>query len=461
MAVAATAAAYTSRLAVHSDCGHLQGKEVCGRMRRMVLCLILAAMLLCPAALAEAGVRVESVEAEVTAGHSLPPLVRDRMNRSVSTIADQLLSGQDVAVVTENCAADEQLIREVFDKVLVGYTVQQVSILPAEHTRVQVQLLPWADVIQAVKVETTVEGMPPQIERLVRQDLAGVDQVFYDALIGLPTAASDWTNGVLKHHLNDYLAVHLPEFRADFELQPDKQASVMLVVYPKLPVVRTVDLSMRSDTIPSFTLLGHRELAQDKVDDLVGVPVSFVQRHQAELEDNIRQELDGLPDFRALHMKTTVDLQAAEQLHLISRSNSSRYRLRLTGWQDIGRRGTVHHDADDNLLFRLHAGRMLSGQDEFFLLLDVMPQQMDWDWQLGLDRRLNSRFHSQLRYDARQKRFVFGGWQQLAPRWQLRYEYRVADHLGEAGLRYKMHDFLSLEYVVDREQSWLRIIGDF
>lgn len=235
----------------------------------------------------------------------------------------------------------------------------------------------------------------------------------------------------------------------------------MLMVYPKLPVIRTVDLSMRSDTIPNFTLLGHRELAQDKVDDLVGVPVSFVRRHQAELEDDIRQELDGLSDFRALHMKTEVDIQAAEQLRLMSRSNSSRYRLRLTGWQDIGRRGTIHHDADDNLLFRVHAGRMMSGQDEFFLLFDVMPQQMNWDWQLGLDRRLNSRFHSQLRYDARQKRLIFGGWQQLAPRWQLRYEYRTADHLGEAGLRYKMHDFLSLEYVVDREQNWLRIIGDF
>ena len=29
--------------------------------------------------------------------------------------------------------------------------------------------------------------------------------VFQAALTGLPTAASDWTNGVLKHHLNDYL----------------------------------------------------------------------------------------------------------------------------------------------------------------------------------------------------------------------------------------------------------------
>ncbi|MCH3959571.1 MAG: hypothetical protein LKE51_09315 [Selenomonas sp.] len=52
------------------------------------------------------------------------------MNRSVQTIADQLLSGQDVSLVTGSCSAKEQLIREVFDKVLVGYTVQQVIIVP-------------------------------------------------------------------------------------------------------------------------------------------------------------------------------------------------------------------------------------------------------------------------------------------------------------------------------------------
>ena len=66
-----------------------------------------------------------------------------------------------------------------------------------------------------------------------------------------------------------------------------------------------------------------------------------------------------------------------------------------------------------------------------------------------------------VRYDMRAKRFVLGASQQLAPRWLLRYEYRFADHLGEVGLRYKVHDFLSLEYVLDRHQNWLRVIGDF
>ena len=214
--------------------------------------------------------RVEKVTAVVTAADSMPPLVQKRMQQSVQAIAGQLIDGQTVAWVEASCQQKEQLIHEVFDKVLVGYTVCQVTIHPAAETKVEVLLLPWSDVITQVDVDVQVEGMPLRMESLVRRDLAEVDTVFRDALTGLPTAATDWTNGVLKHHLNDYLASHLPEFRGDFEIDPESEAKVKLVVYPKLPVVRTVDLSMRSDTVPNVTLLARREVMQDKVDDLSG-----------------------------------------------------------------------------------------------------------------------------------------------------------------------------------------------
>ena len=145
---------------------------------------------------------------------------------------------------------DAALIREVFDKVLVGYTVTGAEVVPGETARVQVALVPWADRVQTVNVETHVDGMPPEVESMVRQDLAGVEQVFDHALLGLPIAAADWTNGVLKREVNHYLDEHLPEFRADFDVTADTAAQVKLTVYPRVPVVRTVDLSMRSNTMP-------------------------------------------------------------------------------------------------------------------------------------------------------------------------------------------------------------------
>ena len=74
----------------------------------------------------------------------------------------------------------------------------RVDVFPGEETRVEVRLLPWADVIRRVAVETTVEGMSPEVEAMARRDLAAVEKVFEESLLGLPVAASDWTNGVLK-----------------------------------------------------------------------------------------------------------------------------------------------------------------------------------------------------------------------------------------------------------------------
>lgn len=405
--------------------------------------------------------RVDSVTARVTAGASLPPLVQARMQDSVTAIATQLLGGKKLSELQASRAAQERIIHEVFDKVLVGYTVERVTITPGAATTVEVALLPWSETIASVTVDTTVEGMPPRIERLVRADLAGVDEVFASALTGLPTAATDWTNGVLKHRLNDFLAEHLPEFRADFELEPDTAASVRLMIYPRLPVVRTVDLSMRSDTVPNFTLLAHRQEMQDRVNDLVGVPVDFVARHHDELAAGFAAELDSASDYRSIALRTTVSYDAAERLHLMSRSDTTRFRFRLTGWQDIARGDKGGHDKADNLNFRFHAGTMLSQQDELFALLDIAPVEMNWSWNLGYDRLIYPWLHGVMRYDMRAKRFIVGGYVRPLERVTLRYEHRFADGISEFGLAYQLHDFLAVEYALDNHQRWLRLIGSF
>lgn len=427
--------------------------------RAIAVCMVFFAML-APSPPAEAA-KVEQVTAVTVAQNNLPPLVAERMNRSVAAIAGQLLEGKDVAAVQAAQTQYEDLIHEVFDKVLVGYTVNHVHLELNAVTKVKVELLPWAEVIQSVTVETTVEGMPPRIEKMVREDLADVDGVFAAALTGLPTAAADWTNGVLKQHLNDYLQQHLPEFRGDFDVDPEPQAKVRLTVYPRLPVVRTVDLSMRSDTVPNSALLARRDVMQNQVEDIVGVPVGFVRRHRAELEQQFAHGLDDRRDFRVLRMQTRVEIDPAERTTVMSRSDTSRYRLRLSGWLDVGRKVGRAHANDADLLLRLHAGRMVNSRDELLVLVDLLPEKVKWNWQLGWRHDLLGGRMVGLRYDMRSQKFIYDIRQKLSSRWLLRYEYRSADSMGEAALRYRLHDFVSLEYVLDNEQNWLRLIGNF
>ena len=401
---------------------------------------------------------VESVRAEIVATVIPPELVKKRMENTVAVIGEQLLAGKNIDEVMVDRAGYEKIIREVFDKVLIGYSVKNVQIRTEEKTTVIVELMPWAQVINKVNVEVLVEGMPAEVETMVRQDLTGMEEVFTKSLDGLPIAAADWTNGVLKKSLNEFMEKRLPEFRADFDMVPDASTPVKVVVYPRLPVVRSIDLSMRSDTIPNFTLLNERPLMEERTNIIVGVPVSFIARHEAEFSHMFEETLDSTDVFKSLGIKTVVTMHTAEKMRIMSRSDTKRFKIRLQGWADICRRKM---DTDRKLMFRLHAGYNLSDEDEIFTWVDLFPQDVHCDWAIGYRRQLLPETDAHLRYDLRNKRFAVGARQKLAPRWFLRYEYRWADHKGEAGLLYQLHDFLGLEFVRDTDDNWLRVIGNF
>ena len=400
---------------------------------------------------------IDEVAAEVVADRgAMPPLVKARMEKSVAAIAAQLVTGQPLASYEARRLEDERTIGEVFDKVLVGYSVESVRIEPGNDTRVYVYLVPWTDRVEEVEVELQVEGLKPEVEAMVRRDVADIDSVFRQSLSGLPLAATDWTNGVLKQAVNAYLDTHLPEFRADFDIHTEEKTRVSLTLYPKMPVVRTIDLAMRSDTIPNFSLLEKRARMQEAADVMLGVPVAFAARHEAEFAKSMEEALDSSPEFRALELKTRVTLTVGENTSVMSRSDTEKYRLRLEGWSDIG---SDHGDRD--LRFRAHAGWMLSREDEIFLQADFFPQDLAWGWALGYERGLLPQLFAQARYDMRDKRWILAVRGEVAPRWGLRYEYDLEKRGGEAGLSYRLHDFLRLEFVRDTDEGWLRLIGDF
>ena len=420
------------------------------------LASLVAAFLLACQTPVSASARVEQIRVQVSAGQNMPPLIQERMQQSIQVIAGQLIMGKPVAEVEREKLQKEAVIHEVFDKILVGYTVSSVLVHPGEETTVQVALLPWADVIRGVEVEVEIEGMPPPVERIARRDLADAASVFDDVLVGLPLAATDWSNGVLKRNVNAFMERHLPEFRADFELEPGETAKVRLSVYPRLPVVRTINLSMRSDTVPNLMLLDRRQAMQDKVDMLIGVPVSFVRRREGEFCRIFAEALDAYSDFRHMGVRTRVYLSPGERLSVMSRSDTRDYRIRLEGMVDIGRDST-----DDDLRFRLHAGKWFSRTDEVFLQTEFFPKDVKLRWALGYSRALSSKGEMSLRYDFHARRFAVAASQRLGDDWTLRYEYRWSDQKGEAALRYRLHDFMDLEYVADSNDNWLRLIGNF
>ena len=403
--------------------------------------------------------RVEETAAIVVGEREIPSIVRARMERTVAAIAAERMEGR--VITTVSALEEAEIIGTVFDRLLVGYTVTGVDVRPAQRTEVTIHLAPWADTIQGVHVEMAVEGMPATVEEIVRADLAGVSTVFSDALVGLPIAATDWATGALKRSLNAYMDEHLPEFRADYDIDVDQTAQVRLTVYPRLPVVRTVDLSMRSDTIPNVTLLTQRRAMETAANRLVGVPVAFVARHRSVFEQQLADGLDGAGGLRRLHLTSQVTITPGERMAVMSRTDTMRYRLRLTGWLDIGRTSENRGGDRRDLHVRLHAGQMLSARDELYAETDAAPEDVRFDWRVGYARELFPHFTSDLRYDLRDDRFSVAGSYALHPRWLVRYEQWTDTGAWEWELRYKMHDFLSVAALADGHDRWVRLIGSF
>ena len=356
--------------------------------------------------------RVQRVQAIVLGDVHIPAGVRQRMEASVGTIGNQLLEGKTIHDVSAGQGYYEGIIQQVFDKVLVGYSVSKVTIQPGNELKIFVNLVAWQDKIESLSVETKVIGMPPVVEKLLLDDIQGIEQLFEGMLMELPVAASDWTNGVVKHTLNDFMSQRAPEFRADFDVVVDKNTKVVIEIYPLLPVVRTTDLSMRSDTFPNVALLTQRQ-----------------------------------------------DMPAGERLAVMCRSNSKDYFLRFEGWADIGR--SSEEGKDNSLRVRGLVGRQLSSQDGLFSVVEFFPQHVHWDWDVGYYRNILPGVRGNVRYDFKERYWKAGMKYDFAPKWSFLYEYRQQNSINEVAFRYKLHDFLSVAWVMDNHDYWLRFIGYF
>lgn len=98
--------------------------------------------------------------------------------------------------------------------------MEKVTIEPGSVTGVVV-LVPWAETIHDIRLSIDMD-LPAEIKTLAIQDLTGVDEVFRQSLQGLPVDATDWSNGVLKHSLNEYMAVNLQNSERILSLNQDR-----------------------------------------------------------------------------------------------------------------------------------------------------------------------------------------------------------------------------------------------
>ena len=378
--------------------------------------------------------------------------VQKRMSESVKTIGEHLLLGRSSIEVLQRKEHYEKLIREVFDRVLAGYIVEAVEIDPAKDCRIRIRLAPWGDIVRTVKIQIDYNGISPQAIHLVKKDIEKIEEDITGALLGLPLEAVDWASGVARDLIREILRRQLPEFYFSLDVEAGRDSSVRLSLFPTGQLVKTVAVSLRSNTLPNMLLVHARLALEAQSQTMRGLPVAYVQRR--------------LPYFSELLRKTTADDRLIRPFDLAVRSSirpavdteaelsveAERARFFAEVWMDVGQN-------KDNISGMAHAGYKLGKRDEVFMELKVMPGTLNVELAPGWGHRFSAETWAGVRYRTNDQAWVLWLEQGLGRRWSMRLERWPAMDRNEVKLRYKLHDFLSAEFVLTNTGNWFRLVG--
>ena len=397
---------------------------------------------------------VEAVTVSVLAGDAPPPSrVIKRMEQSIATVGDHVLTGRKVTDVEGGRASYEKLIKEIFDRVLVGYSVQEVNIAPGPTAHIAVRILPWGDIVRRVVLETDLGGMSPQLTDLFRRDLGNIEDKIGQVLIGMPVDSVDWASSVSKSVIREYLAAQLPEFRVNMEIIAGQTTTVKLSLAPAGPLVKDVRVTLRSKTIPNFLLLEARPVVEDAANPIRGLPVAFVERHNGYFKDMLTKIATAQPVTRRYGLNLTSTLRPGVATDMEISAETTKYNVSLEGYLDMGRK-------ENDTSARLHVGQYLGRQDELFMEVTFIPASVTWEFVPGWGHRLGPTTEAGVKYNLSSKQGLFWLKQNLDDRWSLRLERTPVTGIYEAGLRLKLHEFLSAEYIVTTNNRWLRLVGN-
>jgi len=414
---------------------------------------LLACLILLPGIARASDDVVEKVTVSLTASQSPTTRIAKRMSASVGTVGEQMLVGRNISDVANSQATYEKLIKEVFDRVLVGYSVQSVILAPATNTTIQVAVVPWGDVVHEVALEVDFGTISPELTDLVKKDMGDIEEKINDVLVGLPVDALDWAGGVAKIVIREVLSSQLPEFRANFDIVPGARTLVKLSLAPLGATVQDINVSLISHTIPNVLLSVARPTVDKASISLVGLPVAFIERHRDYFTAKLLATAAEYPIVKRYGLKITPVINPGTVTAIVLDAETDQYKVYVEGSMDMGR-------SKDNASLRLHAGKFIGKQDEAFMEVDFVPSSVAWEFSPGWAHTISPTTAVGLKYNIVDNKEVLWLHQDIGRNFSLRMERTPASNKNEFGVRYKIHDFISAEYIMNKEDRWLRLIGN-
>ena len=388
---------------------------------------------------------------DVTGGTSVPLL--NKMSNSMQLVAQQLLLERDTEAIQPVQQEYATLLADIADRVLTGYYLQSTELTVDKESELVLKIRPWNAAIRNVEVDLQFSGIEEQTSELLESKLPTLKQQLEDTIRGASVDASDWADGVLRKIVRQQVEEALPEFKVAVDLVNEAEKTVVqVVIYPVGQLVRNVDYSMRSDAIPNILLMQLKYKYADECNKLRGLPVSYVERQKQEIEEFLLAKLRNEPEIVEYDLKPQVTIKPDADMSVEFLINSDKYKVWFEGYGDIGR-------GEENLSGKAHFGKFVSPQEEVFGEVEAVLDDVDWTFGVGYTRYWGKSGWSYIRrLPDGENNYKLEYY--LDPKWRLRAEHFASENRNEYGVRYRIHEFLSAEYVYGGDEFYLRIIGN-
>ncbi len=420
------------------------------------LCVLLAAVVgLLPLPQAFS-MPIENVEVQVIdakQGTSAPLL--EKMNSSMQVVADQLLLDKDTEGVIAASSDYERLFAEIGDRVFTGYELQNVNLQVGRSTKLHMYLRPWSTTIHDVKVDLQFSGVEPATAAMLKRSLPNLEQELQGIIAGASVDAVDWAGSILRRQVRTRVEQELPDFKAAVDLLQEGKADeavVQVVIYPIGQSVRAVRYEMHSESIPNLLLMQLKYKYAGRCNELRGLPVAYVKSHKQELQGLLEQELREEKIVKDFDLHPKVRFIPGSDTEVDISLPTHKYKIWVEGYADLGRN-------NDNISGKVHAGKYISKDGEFFVEEELITDHVHWNTYLGYAQEWGKStwsFRKRLPMGDNVYKLEY----HLGPKWGLRMEHYSGNNRNEYALRYRIHEFLSCEYVYGGKESYFRLIGN-
>ncbi|MCS7234286.1 MAG: hypothetical protein NZ900_09350 [Synergistetes bacterium] len=177
----------------------------------------------------------------------------------------------------------EAVIKGVLPKLFPGYKVRELIF---EEGYIKVSFEPIFPLVDKVFLSFSPERFPPEIEPLYKVPYEKLGNKVVSLFQGLPVESLDWVQEVASLEVKKEISALLPGYSAYLSLIFLPEALLVKVsLRGEDPVVLSVDLVLRSRTVPNIVLRGLRKEFLPNVKLMEGLPIAFVKHHEKFFKD--------------------------------------------------------------------------------------------------------------------------------------------------------------------------------